>query len=445
MSVLASGLFQDMFSTREMREIFSDRNMVQKWIDVEVALAEAEAELGVIPKEAAAEIRKKGKVENFSLEEIGKGILATWHPIVPLVRQFESLCEKPWGEYIHWGATTQDIMDTGMMLQVREALQVVERDLKKLHEIAKNLAAKYRSTVMAGRTHGQQGLPLTFGYKAAVWADELYRHLERLQALKAKTNTGNLSGGVGTLASLGSRAAEVRELFFAKLGMDTPEVTWHSARDRIAETVFLLSLIGTTLGKIGNEIVQLQRTEIGELEEPFYHGKVGSSTMPQKRNPMACETVVTISAFLRQNTALVMQSMMMEHERDMRVWALEWDLVPTCFKLASAALSHMQWVLEKLNVNEKRMAANLGVSNGLIMAEAVFMKLAESIGHQKAHDIVYDLAMKSFEENVPFGDVLKRDEEVKSHLSEQELGRLLDTANYTGLSDYFVEKALNQK
>ncbi len=443
MSVLSSSLFQNLFSTEEMRDIFSDRNQVQKWIEAEIALAEAEAELGVIPSEAAAEIRKKGKVELFSIDEMKKGILSTWHPLISMIRQFEGLCDRPYGEYIHWGATTQDIMDTGLMLQIGEALQAVERDLDKLLAIAKSLARKHKHTIMSGRTHGQQGLPLTFGYKAAVWVDEISRHMVRLQEIKAKTNTGNLSGGVGTLASLGENAVEVRERFFAKLGLTNPKVTWHAARDRLSETVFLLAMIGSTFGKIANEIVQLQKTEVGELEEPFYHGKVGSSTMPQKRNPMACETVVAINSFLRQQTALITQSMMMENERDLRVWMIEWEVIPTSFKYVSAVLKHMEWVLRDLKVNEKQMEANLKLSKGLIMSEAVFMKLSQFVGHQKAHELVYDLAMSSYEKGILLADELKSSKEIRSHLTDKEIDELLSTKNYIGLSAYFIDKALS--
>ncbi|WP_256840340.1 class-II fumarase/aspartase family protein [Ornithinimicrobium faecis] len=442
MSVLRSALFQDIFSTDAMRGVFSDDNLVRNWLEAEAALAEAEAANGVIPEEAAREIRSRAHTSAISQTRLREGIGASWHPLLPLIDALSEACEEPHGKYVHWGATTQDIMDTGLMLQVREGLKLVRAGMEDIYGVLVQSAQKYRSVVMAGRTHGQQGLPLTLGYKFAVWADEYHRHLSRLDELESRVNTANLSGGVGTLASLGDKAEAVRRDYFALLEMDAPNVTWHAARDRIGELLSFLSLVGMTNGKIANEVAQLQRTEIGELEEPFYDGKVGSSTMPQKRNPTASEAVYAIAHLLRATASTGQLSMLSEHERDMRLWMMEWDSVGSAFCFLSGSLHHLNWVLEGLVVREDRMAQNLELTNGLIMAESVLMELSKTLGHQGAHSIVYTVAMQAYGEGRAFGEVLREHSEVSEHIGEEELARSLDVKSYVGLSEHFVENVV---
>lgn len=436
--MIESKLFRDQFSTNEMRIIFSDENMVQQWINVEVNLALVEAELGVIPKEAAEEIKNKGKVELFNFENIKKGIDHTWHPIVPFIREYNSLCNSNYGEYLHWGVTTQDIMDTGMVLQIKEALNVLERDLKEIEKTLCLLADKHSKTPMAGRTHGQHALPITFGYKVAVWASEINRHLERLAQMKGRVLTGNIAGAVGTLASLGPIGIDVQKGINDRLGLETPDIAWHVSRDRFADVTSLLGMIGGTFGKIANEIIQLQKTEISELEEPFQMGRIGSSTMPQKRNPMACEAVVGLCRLLRTQSSLGFETMVQEHERDMGPWQSEWEFIPEMFLLGSAVLYHMKWILGKLQVYPGNMMRNLEKSKGLIMSEAVMMKLAEKIGRQEAHDVVYKLAMDAFENEKTLRGVLLEDQVVSNILSLNDIDELLNPISYTGLSHIFV-------
>jgi 3-carboxy-cis,cis-muconate cycloisomerase len=440
--MINSKLFRDQFSTQEMRDIFSDENMVQKWIDVEVALALAEAELGLIPKEAAQEIQRKGDASLFNFEAIKKGIDHTWHPIVPFIREYKSLCDNGWGEYIHWGVTTQDIMDTGVVLQIREGLVVVERELKRIEGILCQMSEAHSSTVMAGRTHGQHALPITFGYKVAVWAAEIHRHLERLEQLKARVLTGNVSGAVGTFASLGDIGWDVQRRLMEILQLNVPEIAWHVSRDRIADVTTFLGMVGGTFGKIANEIIQLQKTEIAELEEPFQFGKVGSSTMPQKRNPMACEAVVAVSTLLRTQSSLGIEVMVQEHERDMGPWQAEWEFVPEMFQLSGAVLYHMGWILEKLHVRPDNMAQNLEKSNGLIMSEAVMMRLADKMGRQQAHDVVYEIAMEAFESDTPFAEKLKKNSEVIQVMTPEEIDHILNPYHYIGLSERFVKNVI---
>ena len=437
--IIDSELFGDQYSSAEVREVFSLENTLRGWIEVEVALAKAEAELEIIPKEAAREIEYRGRAEHFDIAALKRGIEATWHPIVPFIREYEALCEDGYGEYLHWGATTQDIMDTGMILQVRRALEIVERDLLSIVSTLTELARKHAGTVMPGRTHGQHALPITFGYKVAVWAAEIMRHLERLDQLRPRILTGNLNGAVGTMAYLGEVGPRVQERAMELLELNTPEISWQVARDRIAEVAHFLGMVGATLGKVSKEIILLQKTEVAELEEPFVSGKVGSSTMPQKRNPMACEAVFAASTILKGQPGLGLDAMLQEHERDMGLWQVEWEFLPEMFMLAGGILRHMKEILGGLQVREENMARNLERSGGLIMAEAVMGKVAGKLGRQEAHNIVYEAAMQSFESGENFGETLKNTEALKEVIEPSEIDELLNPTAYVGLCEYFVE------
>ena len=296
------GLFGDQFSTAELRQIFDEGAMLQNWLDVEAALAEAEAAVGLIPASAAREILAKAKLELLDLDAVKRGLAETVHPLVPLIRELARVA-GPAGEYVHWGPTTQDILDTGMSLQLKATYRVVRRDLVALIACLADRAGQHRDSVMAGRTHGQHALPITFGFKVAVWLAECLRHLERLDQSVPRVLVGQLAGAVGTLAGFGPRAREVQRLALERLGLAVPAVAWHTARDGVAEFVALAGLVGATLGKMAGEVAALQRTEVAEVEEPFAHGKVGSSTMPHKRNPAHCERVVAISKLLRAPVA----------------------------------------------------------------------------------------------------------------------------------------------
>lgn len=437
--IIDSELFGDQYSSAEMREVFSLESTLGGWIQVEVALAKAEAELGIIPEEAAREIERQGKVELFDVAELKRGIDATWHPIVPFIRIYEALCEDGHGEYLHWGATTQDIMDTGMVLQVKRALEIVERDLLDIISILSKLARKHAGTLMPGRTHGQHALPITFGYKVAVWTAEIMRYLERLDQLKPRVLTGNLNGAVGTMAYLGEAGPGVQERAMEMLGLNAPEISWQVSRDRIAEVAHFLGMVGATFGKISKEIILLQKTEVAELEEPFAAGKVGSSTMPQKRNPMTCEAVFAASTILKGQVGLGLDAMLQEHERDMGLWQVEWEFLPEMFMLAGGILRHMKAVLGGLQVREENMARNLERSEGLILAEAVMGKVAEKLGRQKAHDVVYEVAMRSFESGESFGEALKNTEALRGMIEPSEIDELLDPSAYVGLCEHFVD------
>jgi 3-carboxy-cis,cis-muconate cycloisomerase len=440
-SVIESSLFKDIFGTDEMRKIWDDLNTVQKWLDVEAALARAQAKLGIIPVAYANEISKKARVELIDMDELKRGIDKTTHPLMPLVRVFRTICAGDAGEFIHWGATTQDIMDTGLVLQIKESLELVEPCLSAVNKTLKHMASEHKDTVMAGRTHGQHALPITFGYKVAVWQKEITRHLTRLEQVKKRVLIGQFGGAVGTLASMGSGGLEVQELMFRELGLEVPDIAWHASRDSLAELVCVLGMISATLGKIANEVVTLQKTEYGELEEPFEMGMVGSSTMPHKRNPMTSESVVAISKMVRYNVPLAIEAMVGEFERDMRTWQTEWKFVGESFILLSGAIRSINRVLQRLYINVGQMRSNVYMTKGLILSEAIMLKLGEKIGRQKAHDLVYKICMKAYEEDMPLQDALMQEPSILGELTPQEIEVIMDPVSYTGLSSYFAEKA----
>ncbi len=443
-SMIDSKIFSDWFGSEEMRAIFTDEYRLQCWLDVEAALARVQAELGMIPREAAKEISAKAKVANLDLEKFKKEADRTVHPIMPLIWGLQKVCVREYGEYIHWGATTQDIMDTGMMLQLKAAAEIIFRDLRDIEKMLKHLAQRYRSTIMAGRTHGQHALPLTFGFKVAVWLAEVRRHIQRWEQSRSRILVGNLSGAVGTHAAMGRLGLEVQRAVMAEIGLGEPEITWHPARDRVAEFISLLAAICGTLGKIAKEIINLQKTEVGELAEPFIMGRVGSSTMPQKRNPHLCEAILALSKIVRYQAALALEGMVQEHERDMASWMMEWEIVPQACIYTAGALKHTLFVLRHLEVNEQKMRTNLDLLSGLILAEPVMFALAAKVGHQRAHQIVYEVAMKAYEEGRAFKDALLADERVTEYLSAEEIDGLLNPEKYTGLSEKIVDKMLKE-
>jgi adenylosuccinate lyase len=438
--MIDSPLFGDLFGSEEMRKIFRDESTIQKWLDVEAALARAEAKLGIIPEKYAGEISRKARAELIDMDEMKKQLLHTHHPIMPLIRCFQKVCEPPAGEYIHWGATTQDIMDTGTVLQLRDANSIVVRDLTETRRLLCDLAQRYKNTVEVGRTHGQHALPITFGYKVGVWAAEVKRHLKRIEEISPRVFQGQFAGAVGTLASIGELGFKLQELMFADLKLTVPEIAWHTARDTIAEFVCLYAMIGSTLAKIANEIVGLQRTEVAEVEEPFHMGKVGSSTMPHKRNPMMSEGVVALGKLLQKQVAPALAEMIAENERDQRGWMAEWAFLPDTCCLLAGMLSWTNKVLSGLIVYPQNMTRNLDALQGLLLSENVMLTLGEKMGRQVAHAVVYELCMEAFEKRIPLRSLLLRDKRVNQHLTEKQLDSLLDPAKYTGLAAQFVDR-----
>ena len=437
-------LYGASFSTPEFLDIFNDNMRVQAWYDVEVALAKAQSKLGIIPKEAYEEIARKAYVENVDVQKIGKGISETAHPIVPAIRALEEICEGGAGEFIHYGATTQDIMDTGLILQIKKAWPLLKRDLEAARDALKVLAKKYRSTPMVGRTHGQQALPLTFGYKCAVWVDELNRHLERQSEAEPRILSGNITGAVGTMAAFGGKGQETQREALQYLGLTVPNICWHSSRDRICELANLLTQVAASLGKIAREVYALQQVEFGEVAEPHHHGKVGSSTMPHKRNPATVELAIGLSRLIRAQQVAITDAAFQEHERYSALLRIELAAVPEMMIYSGALLSKMRTVLEKLEVFPTRLRQNLDLLGGLLLSEKIMLALGEKIGKQTAHEVVYEIAMSSFENEIPFKEALMSDQRISNHLKEEEIVELLNPEAYIGESEEIVDKVLEK-
>ncbi|MBV9587595.1 MAG: adenylosuccinate lyase family protein, partial [Alphaproteobacteria bacterium] len=365
------------------------------------------------------------------------------YPILPLVRQLADKAGDP-GRWVHWGATTQDIMDTAAVLQIRAGLELIEADLTALRGHLAALARRWRDAPMAGRTHLQHALPITFGYKAAVWLAAFDRHAMRLAELRPRVLQVQLGGAAGTLASLGpdeeslrSRAELAREL-----GLGEPAITWHAARDGIAETVQFLALLGGSLGKIAYDVMLMASTEFAEAAEPFTAGRGSSSTMPQKRNPISCELILAAAKALRQHAGLILDALVSDFERATGPWHAEWIALPESFGYAAGALHQAEFMMGGLIVDPQRMAKNLGMTHGLIVAEAVMMGLAPHIGRNEAHDLVYDACRKAIESNRPLYDVLLDVPEVAGPLGPEKLKALTDPANYLGAAQAMIDRVL---
>ncbi len=444
-TVFDSALFRDMFGTAEMRAVFSDEALVRRYLETEAALARAQARVGVIPKDAAAAIDAASRAIRIDYDRLRRETENVGYPILPLVHQLSAAAGAA-GRFVHWGATTQDIMDTANVLQIRAALDIVGRDLTELGRILADLALKHRDTPMAGRTHFQQALPVTFGYKAAVWLSSIDRHLERLEQARPRILLGEFSGAAGTLASIGDGGLEMQRLFCEELGLGQPAITWHVARDGIAEAVTLLGLVTGTLGKIATDVMIMSATEFGEVSEPFVPGRGASSTMPQKRNPISSELMLAAAKAVRQHVATMLDGMIHDFERATGPWHLEWVSLPESFLLTASALANANFMLAGLAVHERRMRENLELTHGLIVAEAVMMAAAPKLGRQHAHDVVYDACRTAIEEERRLADILATIPEIVEALGGVDAIRHhCDPANYLGLSGQMVDRILARR
>ena len=435
-------VFQDIFSTPEMRRIFSDEERTKYYLEIEAALARVEAQLGIIPARAAQEIERQCRIENIDFAKLKLQTERIGYPVLGVVQQIVALCADGLGEWCHWGATTQDITDTATVLQIRDALLLVERDMAAIADLLAELAARYRDTPMAGRSNLQQAVPITFGFKAASLLAAMRRHQERLDQLRPRVLAGEFAGAAGTLASLGADGLKVQAALMAELGLAQPEIAWHTLRDRIAETGCFLALVTGTLGKLSMDVKLLMQTEVAEVFEPFHEGRGSSSTMPQKRNPVSSLYIHATAALVRQNAAALLEAAVADHERSTGPWEIEWIAVPEIFLLASGALVQSRKLLDGLEVDAARMRANLDLTNGLIVSEAVMMALGPHLGRQRAHDLVYDVCRRVATTGRPFLDELAREADISRHFSRSDLAKLTDPANYLGLAGAMVDRVL---
>ena len=441
-SIIDSNIFQGIFTTDAMRHVWSDENRTAKYVEIERALAIVQGRLGIIPKEAADEIVSHCRIENIDMARLRQQTERIGYPILGVVTQLNQLCRDKLGEFVHWGATTQDITDTATVLQIREALQLVDDELAAIAKAMGKLAKDHRLTPVIGRSNLQQAIPVTFGYKIAGLLSAVLRHRERLAQLRERVLVGEFAGAAGTLASIEKGAMETQAGLCAELGLAQPVIAWHTIRDNIAETGALLGLIGGTLGKLSMDVKLMMQTEVGEVFEPYHHGRGSSSTMPQKRNPIASCYIHAAISVVRQHSAALMDAMVADHERSTGPWEIEWIVLPEAFCLIAGALKQSRAVVEGLEVDAAAMMRNIEMTGGLVMSEAVMMGLGPYIGREYAHDLVYDLCRESLAKKTPLIDLLAAHPEIKRHVDRAALQHMLDPVNYLGQSGVMVDRVL---
>lgn len=438
-------LFDAYFSQPAMSAIFSDHGRLQAMLDFESALARAQASTGVIPADVVADIEACCNADVFDFAELAIAIGNAGNSAIPLVKALgkKIAAINPTAErYVHMGATSQDVMDSGLVLQLRSAVELLERDLSKLADSLAQQAGRYAATPMAGRTWLQQATPVTLGMKIAGWLGAITRHRQRLQELKPRLLSLQLGGASGTLAALGDKALPVAQALAAELRLTLPEQPWHTQRDRLVEMAALLGLIAGSLGKMGRDISLLMQTEVGEVFEPAAAGKGGSSTMPHKRNPVGAAVMISASVRAPGLVATMFSAMAQEHERSLGLWHAEWETLPELCCLVSGALQQALLVVPQLEVDAKRMLTNLDSTQGLVLAEAVSIALAQRIGRDAAHHLIEQCCRKAVQQGAHLREVLGADSQVSAQLSAQELDHLLDPAQYLGLAQTWVERSV---
>jgi 3-carboxy-cis,cis-muconate cycloisomerase len=441
-TALDSAIFRDIFTTPAMREVFSDERRTGYYLEIEIALARAQSRLGIIPEKASREIERQCRIENIDLARLKQQTERIGYPILGVVQQIVGLCADGLGEWCHWGATTQDITDTAAIMQIRAALELVEKDMEAIAAALADLSRRYRDTPMAGRSNLQQAVPLTFGFKTAALLGAMQRHRERLAQLRPRVLVGEFGGAVGTLASLGADGLKVQAAMMEELGLGQPDIAWHTVRDRIGEVACFLGLLTGTLGKISMDVKLLMQTEVAEVYEPFHEARGSSSTMPQKRNPISCLYIHSTVALVRQHVAALLEAAVTDHERSTGPWEIEWISLPEIFLLASGALAQTKLLVSGLEVDADRMRANLDLTRGMIVSEAVMMGLGPHLGRQRAHDLVYDICRKVSATGVPLVELLAQNAEISKHLTRAELDKMCDPAGYLGLAGEMVDKVL---
>jgi 3-carboxy-cis,cis-muconate cycloisomerase len=441
----ADRLLTPLFASAEAALLFDDRARLQGMLDVEAALARAEVRAGVIPATAAGPIAAQCRAELFDLDELGRATAQAGNPAIPMVGRLTTLvgaADAEAARFVHWGATSQDVMDTGLVLQLRAALAVIERDLARLADALARLARKHRLTPLVGRTWLQHAPPVTFGLKAAGWLDALHRHQDRLAELRPRLLALQFGGAAGTLAALGDKGLEVAAALAEELDLALPELPWHTHRDRLVEFGAWLGLLAGTLGKIARDIALLMQTEAAEAAEPADAGRGGSSTMPHKRNPVTAATVLAAATRAPGLVATLFAAMPQEHERGLGNWHAEWVVLPDLVVTVTGALHHMAEMIPGLEPDPTRMRVNLEASRGLVLAEAVTMALGARLGRLAAHQLVERASRTAAAEGRHLREVLGEDATVAAQLSPAELDRLFEPLNYIGQAAPFVDRVL---
>ncbi len=438
-------LLDPLFGSESMDAIFDDRVRLQRMLDFEAALARAEARVNEIPQSAVAPIASQCRGQFFDFASLANAAAEAGNLAIPMVKQLTELVgrhDKDAARYVHWGATSQDAIDTGLVLQLRDAFDLIAADLNRLCDDLGKLAAEHRSTVMPARTWMQQAVPTVFGLKAAGWLDALCRHRQRLHEVRSRVLVLQFGGAAGTLASLGMRGLEVAQALAEELKLALPTLPWHANRDRLAEVAAALALLVGTLGKMARDISLQMQTEIAEVSEPAGEGRGGSSTMPQKRNPVACAVILSAADRVPALASVMLAAMSQENERGLGGWHAEWETLPELVRLTAGALHHMVATIAGLEIDANRMRQNLEITHGLIFAEAVTMALAKPMGKAAAHQVIEAASRKAIQEKKHLREVLSENREVTAHLSNQELEKLFDPLGYTGVASHFIDRAI---
>jgi len=431
-----------LYGTDAMRAAMGERAWLARMLDVEVALAIAEARLGIVPQAAATAIAAAADVDRLDLEELARATANTGYPVVGLVRQLSALAGPEGGKWTHWGATTQDIMDTATVLQMRQGLALIRMDLVQLNTALASMAMRHRDTVMAGRTHLQHALPVTFGYKVAVWLSPLISMVERLDQLRPRVEKVQFGGAAGTLASLGDRGLEVQRELASELGLAVGDIPWHVARDGFCEVTNFLGLLCGALSKIATDVMLMMQTEVAEVAEAHQAGRGGSSTMPQKRNPISCEYVLAQSRGVHALVPQMLAAMAQDLERGTGPWQAEALAIGQAFNLTHGALLCARNIADGLVVDPARMARNLASTGGLIAAEQVMMGLAPSLGRGEAHHIVNHACNVALEHGMPLAEALLADPQISARMRPEEVRALCAPENYLGQAGAFVDQVL---
>ncbi|MDV7515406.1 3-carboxy-cis,cis-muconate cycloisomerase [Acinetobacter baumannii] len=444
-----SQLYASLFYQKDVTDIFSDSSLVTYMIQVEVALAQAQAQVGVIPQNAANTIAQVAEhaLDRFDFSALAVATGLAGNIAIPFVKQLTAIVkdiDEDASRYVHWGATSQDILDTACILQCRDALNIIEAQLQQCYSTALEQAKQYRHQVMIGRTWLQQALPITLGHKLARWASAFKRDLERIQAMKSRVLTAQLGGAVGSLASLQDQGSLVVSAFAEQLNLTVPTSTWHGERDRIVEIASVLGMIVGNTGKMARDWSLMMQTEIAELFEPTAKGRGGSSTMPHKRNPVAAASVLAAANRVPALMSSIYQSMVQEHERSLGAWHAEWLAVPEIFQLCAGALTRTGEVLQGFEVNAEHMQQNLECTSGLIMAEAVMMALAPKIGRLNAHHLVEAACKTAVAQNEHLFDVVSQLDEIKGQFSQEEIRNIFKPENYLGNIQQQIDAVLKE-
>ncbi len=427
----------------DMKKVFDEETKLQTWLDVESALAKAQAKLGNIPRKAAVKIVKKANIKYVKLKRVKQIDKQIHHDLMAMVKALTEVCGSD-GKYVHYGSTSYDIEDTALALQLRGAIEIIEKDLKALKKVLVGLTKRYKKVVCIGRTHGQHAVPTTYGLKFANWLCEVQRGTDRLEQVKKRILVGKMTGAVGTQATFGKNARELQRLVMKDLGLESVMVSTQVVqRDRHAELVFALALIGSTMEKIAKEIRNLQRTEIAEVLEKFGEKQVGSSTMPHKRNPWKSENVCSLARVLKSHVSIALDNNPLEHERDLTNSANERIIFPESFMLLDFMLRRLTGILENLELHPENIRRNLDLTKGLVMSEHFMIGMVKKgIGRQDAHEILRTSAMESYRKNVPLKQILMKNPVVKKRFTKREMSHYLDPKNYIGTAIQQVDSVL---